>query len=679
MEADVRLARSALAERFEQTISGAKHLSGARVARLLMLPGLPIRLRLMAAQRLAQFSMAAGGGLFLSGLLSRFQLGDNSFRQLAFRSYLSMGDTAAAAAAAAQPGDEIWESAEIQVALRADHLAASGDSMTAEALLRPATPNGMSPAPARYVSALRATGQPRAVLSAIAAHDDKLGATESALARFDAYWQLGEPGHARDTVEDLAGGQLGNIELISRLRSAYVATGSTAEHAYDRVLEMADAQPARVDVDWLVALDFSFNHVDDIISRATSPEFVNRLHPRGRYTLAAAAYCRRDFAASRRQLATLLGTAHHWDAEKLHARMLLEEGHFGAALDNRAVRSRLRPALDEVEYFARLHLGQYRHAFRSYLARSDANRLRSTFGDAADFLPIEQVGSRFVIPQDGPGDEISMSATYPQLLAVSGELTAACDPRLASLLERSFPDVEFVPTARQPSRPALGFLADDRPPRAVGNMYDLLSLEAEGYAAKAERVVLGRSLIRLTPDGAPYSPYLRPDPLLIERHRFARSTIGIVWRSEFVDPMRSIHFVRPLDLAPLAALDVDIVCLQHDATPAERTALIDLFGDRMIFPDDLDLRDDFETLAAVTAACAAVVGVGTTTTEVSAAVGTRTIYLHPNLMGAWRRGDGDQDYWHRTMRAAVTDDARSPGVCVRRAVEMLRPLDAVAG
>jgi hypothetical protein len=203
-------------------------------------------------------------------------------------------------------------------------------------------------------------------------------------------------------------------------------------------------------------------------------------------------------------------------------------------------------------------------------------------------------------------------------------------------------------------------------------MYDLLSAEAATYAGSADRVVLGRSLIRLTIDGAPYAPYIRPDPALVERLRFERPTIGVVWRSEFVDPMRSIHFVEPGALAPLSTLDVDVVCLQHDATPAERTALTDALGDRVVFRDDLDLRDDFETMAAVTAACAAVVGVGTTTTELAAAVGTPTVYLHPNLIGAWRRGDDDRDHWHRTMRAAVTDDYRTPGHCVQRAVEILR-------
>jgi tetratricopeptide (TPR) repeat protein len=642
------------------------------VGRLLLLPGIPAEYRLLAAQRLAQFAQASGGTWFLTGLLSELRLGSNSFRALAFDTYLSIGDLDGARAAAAEPGDEVWHSESNQADLASAALLASGNAAAAVDLLRPKASPSPSPVVSRLLAALRATGRPETVLSILETHGDEFSQAESATARFDAHWELGNAEHAREAVESLAGGDLANFEFATRLRSAYVATGSTAEHAYERVLQLAYSQPRRSDVDWRIGLDFAYNHVDEILSNTASPEFADRLGPRGRYTLAAALYCQRDFDASRRQLRTLLGTTNHWDAEKLHARMLLEEGHFGAALDNRIPRSRLRPALDEVEYFARLHLGQYRHAFRMYLARHDANRLRATFGDSADFLSVDEVGSRFVIAQDGPGDELSMAATYSQLLAVSRRVTAACDPRLASLLRRSFPEVDFVPTLRQSSRPALGFLADDRPPRATGNMYDLLSAEAATHAGSADRVVLGRSLIRLTTDGAPYAPYLRPDPVLVEGLRFERPTVGVVWRSEFVDPMRSIHFVEPGALAALSALDVDVICLQHDATPAERAALIDALGGRVVFRDDLDLRDDFETMAAVTAACAAVVGVGTTTTELAAAVGTPTVYLHPNLIGAWRRGDDDRDHWHRTMRAAVTDDYRSPEHCVQRAVEILR-------
>lgn len=678
MNPDLRLARGTLAIRAEERVAKASHLTGARVGRLVMLPTAPSRYRLLAAQRLAQFAMASGGGAFLSGMLSRLQLGATEFRQLAFRTYLAMGDLDGAHQAASRPGDDVWESEENQTSLLADLSMARGDAVHAVELLRLASTRDLPVVPAVHLAALGAVGLPNEVLTTLDTHAAELGPTEASIARFDAHWQLGDASRARAAVEDLAGGQLGNIELISRLRSAYVATGSTSEHAYERVLELADEQPRRGDVDWRLVLDFAFNHVDDVLSQAASPGFRERLGPRGRYILAAAAYSRRDFAESRSQLTTLFGTTHHWDAEKLNARMLLEEGRFTEALDNRSIRSSLRPALDEVEYFARLHLGQHRQAFRTYLARRDAHRLRATFGEGADFMPTDAVGSRFVIAQDGPGDEISMAATYPQLLDVSGRVIAACDPRLTSLLERSFPDIDFVPTVRQPSRAALGFLADDKPLRAIGNLYDLLSADAALHAGKADRVVLGRTLIRLTPAGAPYAPYLRPHPELVDRFRFERPTIGLVWRSEFVDPMRRIHFLEPADLGPFAALDADFVCLQHDATAHERAELANTFGDRILFRDDLDLRDDFETLAALTAGCAAVVGVGTTTTELAAAVGTKAIYLHPNLIGAWRRGAGDRDYWHASMRAAVSTDYRRPADCVERAVEMLRPIGASA-
>ena len=89
MSRDVQLARSAVAKRFEATIAKSRHLTGARVGRLLLLPVTPRRYRLFAAQRLAQFAMASGGGDFLSGLVSRLQLGTDDFRQLAFGTYLS--------------------------------------------------------------------------------------------------------------------------------------------------------------------------------------------------------------------------------------------------------------------------------------------------------------------------------------------------------------------------------------------------------------------------------------------------------------------------------------------------------------------------------------------------------------------------------------------------------------
>ena len=188
MSRDAQLARSAVAKRFEATIATSRHLTGARVGRLLLLPVAPRPYRLFAAQRLAQFAMASGGGDFLSGLLSRLQYGPNSFRRLAFQTLVSMGDLDAAGLAAEQPGNDSWESDETQVSLSAILLMAMGDAARVVDMLQPGPSGQMQPSPARYLGALRAVGLPREVLAALDTRSDELGPVETAIARFDANW-----------------------------------------------------------------------------------------------------------------------------------------------------------------------------------------------------------------------------------------------------------------------------------------------------------------------------------------------------------------------------------------------------------------------------------------------------------------------------------------------------------
>lgn len=150
-------------------------------------------------------------------------------------------------------------------------------------------------------------------------------------------------------------------------------------------------------------------------------------------------------------------------------------------------------------------------------------------------------------------------------------------------------------------------------------------------------------------------------------------TIGVVWRSEYVDAMRRIHFVRAEDLTPLSKLKCRFVCLQHDASPAERSILFELFGDRIDFFDDANLRDDFDVLAALVYSLDAVVGPGTATVELAASVGTPTIYLNPNVFGLWRqRAHGD--FWHESMHHAAATDPRRPAECVESAAALLARL-----
>jgi len=327
-------------------------------------------------------------------------------------------------------------------------------------------------------------------------------------------------------------------------------------------------------------------------------------------------------------------------------------------------------------YFALLHLGRRSEAFALYLHDRDRRRLEAVFGAAAHTSPaLERTpGDCFVIPQDGPGDEIALAATYPTLVAsTSGSVHAACDPRLTSVLERSFPHVTFHPVERLSSRPIRGFLAAGRPRRAPDSFYDLLTAEAHDVARASSRVILGRSLLALGDGRAPFGGYLVADESTMSRVRpqIPGDAIGVVWRSEFADAARSIHFVQPSDLSPLRRLGRPIVSLQHDATDEELDRLAAAVGD-VVVPSGVDLRNDFESMLGVVACCTDVVGVGTTMVELAGAAGVPTIYLHPNVIGAWRiDGNGVDDYWHGSMRGAVADHPTAPATCVVRAYELL--------
>jgi hypothetical protein len=102
-----------------------------------------------------------------------------------------MGDVDEARLAAALPGDESGNPRTPSSSLLAQRLLASGDAAGALGVLAP-TNEEPSVSPPLLVAALRATGRPADVLVAVDTYRAELDATESALARFDAYWQLGD-------------------------------------------------------------------------------------------------------------------------------------------------------------------------------------------------------------------------------------------------------------------------------------------------------------------------------------------------------------------------------------------------------------------------------------------------------------------------------------------------------
>jgi hypothetical protein len=523
---------------------------------------------------------------------------------------------------------------------------------------------------------LLAVGRHDALLDHLDSGTLNVADIERATLRFDTLFALGRIEEARDVVEsaskDLPGAH--SLEIFRRLVDAF----PDAPHRLERHVSAVESDPAARDV--AVQMRWELGQVDAILRLASRRRGRATLGVNGRFVLAQAHYVRRRFEPARALLALLDGTTRHWHARKSHARMLLEEGNFNEAIAVRKRDNGPGDNLDEVVYHSLLNLRRYDEAFEMFSPPADQRRIAAVFGGRAeDGSDWSHVDMRMVIAQGGPGDEIQLASTYNALQQLSRVLIATCEPRLAPLLRRSFPKIEFLPVERLSSRRHAGFLAPERPPRSNDALFDLLTAEARRRAETCDRVVLGRSLQRLSSaanGGRPSPPFLVPSAKLAEEMagRLSNDTrrIGVAWRSEYNVPLRSIHYLSVEELGPILRSPGTPVCLQHDATTAECDALRRLSAGRVVFIDDLDLRDDFEAAAALVAALDVVVGVGTTWLDLAAAVGTRGVMMHPTLIGAWRRIDEDgADYWYESLSAVVADRYDMPWSCAERAAELL--------
>lgn len=583
--------------------------------------------------------------------------------------------------------EEPWAAGEVVPLLAAARESRIGSRRTALEMIEQLKPHRTRRYSLAYCTELWGQGEPMRLLRYLDSTVHNLLVVEEAGFRFDALWVVGEVDEAESVIREAATEDFTDLRVVRRLLVCFGSSEATAAAFVDELDEMRDeAFGGSGNLDVASSVWFELNDIDSILAIESHANHIDRLGTIGTYNLGRAHYVRRDFDRANELFESLEGSIRHWEAAKLQSRMLLESGRPEEALAHRDRYPRLGDPLDEVRFFSLLHLGRPEEAFASYLDQNDRQRLFREFGESAETSDFANVDDRFVIAQNGPGDDIQTFSTLSHLAQLSGSLSATCDPRLYSLMSRSLPEVTFFPVERTSGRAWPGMFRQGHEPRSSGEFYDLLTAATAERAHAASSVVLGRSLPQLTcqPDAArPYAPYLIPDDDLVAEmvDRFAHlsNPTGLAWRSEVAGPMRDIHYLTAETMRPFAALDRDYVCLQHDITEAERRVLIDIFGDRIFWLSDINLRDDFEATAATVSACTAVAGVLTTSVELAAALGTPTTLLTPNTFGAWRAQAGNQDYWFSAAVVATSDDHRNPLEAVHRAVDILRSRDHVDG
>lgn len=275
------------------------------------------------------------------------------------------------------------------------------------------------------------------------------------------------------------------------------------------------------------------------------------------------------------------------------------------------------PGNVEMRYYlgiTQFALGQLPQAYENW-----ALRWARREGGTKSSLPInewsgipESGKSILVYREQGIGDELIFTTCLPDLINCFERIICVCHSKLKPLFVRSFPQIEF---------------------RSGEN-----ALTEADVATLDWQIPLGslppifRSDISTFPSN---SHLLLPDPRSVEKFcaallpKHRGLTIGIAWRSGLLSLNRRalypyLDFWQALFKIP----GITWVNLQYGDVTEELLEAEKQFGVSIVNFEELDHFNDLDSSAALMKACDLVIGPDTSTTQISAAVGTPTIRIY---------------------------------------------------
>lgn len=261
--------------------------------------------------------------------------------------------------------------------------------------------------------------------------------------------------------------------------------------------------------------------------------------------------------------------------------------------------------------FPLFHKGDLANAWEAFEYRyQKADSLLRTFPFPAwQGQPL--AGKRIlVIAEMGIGDEIIYASCLPDLIATGGKVVLECDPRLASILQRSFPEAKVIGSARKET----GWLAEQGTfdyqiplgslPRYFRSSLEQFPARNDYLRANREKADWWRG--RLNAFGSEIK-------------------VGICWRSGLRTASRQKYYSELSAWGEiLKTSDVRFVSLQYDDCKEELALAEKEFGIQIETFRDVDLFNDFEASAALISALDLVISAGTATCALSGALGQKT-------------------------------------------------------
>jgi Flp pilus assembly protein TadD len=321
-------------------------------------------------------------------------------------------------------------------------------------------------------------------------------------------------------------------------------------------------------------------------------------------------------------------------------------------------------------FHLKLIMGDIGSAWSEYRNRPLSEALRNnTSGKYVQNLKdLSRSADIMILVEWGPGDEIRWASTYRDLEKNLSGIKMTCEPRLMSLFQRSFPSIQFIPVKRWRAE-ILGMEYDQRKNVRNRLLAGILNDEALAALESAECFCSISDLladIRPTYESFPrHKGYLIPDPDLVQKWQtkiaslsHGKVKIALSWRSLLRGVRRDVHYLDVSELAPLADLDAEFWLFQTCIDEEEMEVIRRDFPNIRI-ADGLDLRDDFEGMAAFLKGMDFVIAPCTTTAELAGALGVPTIFFIRDTGVIWRKLPTGEDVWHSSAHIVHGENIES--------------------
>jgi tetratricopeptide (TPR) repeat protein len=362
-------------------------------------------------------------------------------------------------------------------------------------------------------------------------------------------------------------------------------------------------------------------------------------HPRALVLHAIASYEQCEFAAAIGHLEKALALEPRDTGTLIDlANVYRDSGNFAKATECYERVIALAPDSAEARYYYAQGLvarGQYERGWDLFEARWEVHRHRSPHSYPRPLWNGEPLqGKRILVwPEQGIGDQIMFAGILPQVERLGASCALVSEPRLVSLLSRSFPAARVV-ARRSEAHHAL-----------VNEAFDFQSPLGS----------LARHLRKSAGDFPRHQGYLRADPERTQAwaERLAAlgpgRKIGISWRGGTAATrgrLRSINLEAWLPILRVAG--ARFISLQYTDCAQEIAALRSKHGIEVHHWQEA--IDDYDETAALVCALDLVVSVCTSAVHLAGALGRPAWVLVP-VIPEWRyMSDGESMPWYPSVR-----------------------------